>query len=94
MPSLLTPEAITETLNTLNGWRLQEGKLHKAYSFDSFNEAFGFMCRVALHAERLNHHPELFNVYRKVVIDLSTHDVGGVSELDVALAAALDAMEI
>lgn len=92
MPSLLTPEAVAAALKTLNGWRLKEGKLHKTFTFDSFNEAFGFMCRVALHAERLNHHPELFNVYNKVVIDLSTHDVGGVSELDVKLAELIDAV--
>lgn len=92
MPSLLSSEATAEALKTLNGWRLHEGKLHKSYVFASFNEAFGFVCRVALHAERLNHHPELFNSYTKVTVDLATHDIGGVSELDVALAELIDAV--
>lgn len=92
MPTRLSPQEIDEALSDLKGWTFENDKFHKTFTFSSFNEAFGFLCRVALHAERLNHHPELFNVYAKVTVDLSTHDVGGVSELDVELAKRIDAV--
>ena len=92
MANKLSPNDLDETLRGLNGWTLKDAKIHKAYTFSSFNEAFGFMCRVALHAERLNHHPELFNVYNKVTISLTTHSVGGVSDLDVKLAKQIDSL--
>ena len=67
-----------------------DGKLHKDYAFDAFVEAFGFMSRVGLIAEKMNHHPEMFNVYNRVTIDLITHDVDGISDLDIELAKRID----
>jgi 4a-hydroxytetrahydrobiopterin dehydratase len=72
------------------GWTVQAGKLHREYQFADFVRAFGFMTSCALVAERLNHHPEWFNAYRKVVVDLTTHDAGGISAKDLELAAAMD----
>jgi 4a-hydroxytetrahydrobiopterin dehydratase len=88
----LTPGEIEAALAGVPAWALRSGKLHRELSFGSFVEAFGFMTRVALLAERRNHHPEWFNVYDRVVIDLSTHDAGGLTELDFALAAEIDAL--
>jgi 4a-hydroxytetrahydrobiopterin dehydratase len=67
-----------------------DAKLHRELRFADFNEAFGFMTRVALIAETMGHHPEWFNVWNKVVIDLTTHDAGGLSSLDVSLARRID----
>jgi 4a-hydroxytetrahydrobiopterin dehydratase len=75
--------AITEDLP---GWSLLEGKLHRAFRFADFSEAFGFMSRVALAAEALDHHPEWSNVWNQVTINLTTHDIGGLSTLDAQLA--------
>jgi len=91
----LEAEEIDTRLTALNTatdapWSLHEGKLHKAFQFNDFVAAFGFMTRVALIAERSNHHPEWFNVYRTVTVDLTTHDVRGISERDFALARAMD----
>jgi 4a-hydroxytetrahydrobiopterin dehydratase len=72
------------------GWTVREGKLHRELQFADFTRAFGFMASCALVAERLGHHPEWFNVYNKVVIDLTTHDAGGISAMDFELAAAID----
>lgn len=74
----------------LPGWEMKDGKLHRELRFRDFVEAFGFMASVALVAEAGNHHPEWFNVYSRVVIDLSTHDVGGISARDFELARAID----
>ena len=74
------------------GWSLVDGKLHREIRFTDFVEAFGFMSRVALVAESMNHHPEWFNVYNSVVIDLSTHDAGGVTQMDLKLAARINEM--
>lgn len=76
----------------LNGWRAVEGRdaIAKEFRFRDFNAAFGFMTRIALYAERHDHHPEWFNVYSRVEITLSTHDVGGVSDKDIALAHFID----
>ena len=71
-------------------WRLVNGKLHKVFQFADFVAAFGFMAQAALVAERMNHHPEWFNVYRTVRVDLATHDVSGISESDFVLAEAMD----
>ena len=73
-------------------WTLKAGKLHRTFQFKDFVGAFGFMSQVALVAERMNHHPEWFNVYRTVRVDLTTHDAGGISELDFELAAAMEAL--
>ncbi len=78
----------------LKGWNKVRGRdaIHKAYRFKDFNEAFGFMGRVALTAEKMDHHPEWLNVYNRVEITLTTHDAGGVSERDVALARFIDSI--
>lgn len=89
-PKKLSPEEITEALKSLKNWSLVNGRLRKELRFGNFVEAFGFMCSVALVAERMNHHPEWFNVYNKVIIDLTTHDVGGISTVDTQFAAAVD----
>jgi 4a-hydroxytetrahydrobiopterin dehydratase len=68
------------------------GKLHRELRFADFNEAFGFMCRVALVAETMGHHPEWSNVWNKVVIELTTHDAGGLSSLDLALAQRIETL--
>jgi 4a-hydroxytetrahydrobiopterin dehydratase len=88
----LTQEEIAERLKSLRGWTIEKGKLHKEFTFKNFVEAFGFMSRVALLAENMNHHPEWFNVWNKVVMDLTTHDVGGISGLDIAFAEKVDAL--
>jgi len=76
------------------GWSMVEGRdaIAKTYSFANFVEAFGFMTRAALWAEKWNHHPEWFNVYNRVEVTLSTHDVDGLSTLDVKLARKMDTM--
>jgi 4a-hydroxytetrahydrobiopterin dehydratase len=74
------------------GWEMTEGRdaIRKTFVFANFVEAFGFMARAALHAEKLNHHPEWFNVYKTVEVTLSTHDAGGLTDLDVKLASRMD----
>jgi len=86
----LTDEELDDALEKLDGWSVEAGKLHKEYGFTDFVEAFGFMASVALAAEKKNHHPEWFNVYDTVRIDLSTHDVGGITTWDVELAEEMD----
>ena len=90
MPDLLTNEALAEVLADLDGWSLVEDgtAIEAEFSFKGFNGAFGFMTRVALAAERQNHHPEWSNVYNRVTIRWTTHSEGGVTELDVKLARA------
>ena len=88
----LDPAAVEEKLAALAGWALKDGKLHREYKFDDFVAAFRFMSGVALVAERMDHHPEWSNVYNRVVVDLNTHDVGGLTELDFELARAADRM--
>ncbi len=79
-------------LDGVPGWSLVDGKLHREIRFTDFVEAFGFMSRVALVAESMNHHPEWFNVYNSVVVDLSTHDAGGVTQTDLKLASRINEM--
>ena len=86
----LSEDEVRSNLNGLPGWELRDGKLHRELKFDSFVAAFGFMASVALVAESMDHHPEWFNVYSRVVIDLATHDVQGVSERDFTLAKAIN----
>ena len=90
MPDLLTNDALAEVLADLDGWSLVEdgAAIEAEFSFIGFNAAFGFMTRVALAAERQNHHPEWSNVYNRVTIRWTTHSEGGVTELDVKLARA------
>ena len=91
----MTLAEIEKGLTKLNAgsavpWRLVDGKLHKEFQFADFVAAFGFMAQAALVAERSNHHPEWFNVYRTVRVDLATHDAKGITERDFALAGAMD----
>lgn len=91
----LTITELQDRLEQLNQdtdqeWAVVAGKLHKEFQFKNFIEAFGFMTRAAIHAEKLNHHPEWFNVYKTVRVDLVTHDAKGISELDFRLAATMD----
>lgn len=86
----LTEEEVKDRLSQIPGWTLTHGKLHRAFECKDFNAAFGNMTRVALVAESMNHHPEWFNVWNKVVIDLNTHSVNGISDLDFKLAARVN----
>jgi 4a-hydroxytetrahydrobiopterin dehydratase len=90
----LTESERNELLPALDGWALVEGRdaLHKRFVFDDFNAAFGWMTRVALVAEPMNHHPEWFNVYNKVDVTLSTHDANGLTRRDIELAQRMDQM--
>jgi 4a-hydroxytetrahydrobiopterin dehydratase len=92
MVEKLTGEARSKGLAGLKGWAEIAGRdaIRKEFRFKDFNQAFGFMSRVALMAERLDHHPEWFNVYNRVEIVLTTHDAGGLSERDLKLAAFID----
>jgi len=83
---VLSPDQLDAALSQLDGWDIQNGKLHRQYQFPSFVEAFGFMSSLALVAESMGHHPEWFNVYNRVTIDLTTHDAGGITQKDVDLA--------
>lgn len=86
----LSPAAIEERLEALPDWTLDQQKLYRKFVFEDFNSAFGFMTRVALVAEAMNHHPEWSNVWNRVEIHLTTHDAGGLSDLDFQLAARID----
>jgi len=88
----LTGQARTDALGKLAGWAEVSGRdaIQKKFVFKDFNEAFGFMTRAALIAEKMDHHPEWFNVYKTVEVTLSTHDAGGVTGLDVKLAEAMN----
>jgi 4a-hydroxytetrahydrobiopterin dehydratase len=92
MSQKLSGEARTRALAGLKGWNEAKGgdAISKKFVFADFNEAFGFMTRAALVAEKLDHHPEWFNVYKNVDVTLSTHDAGGLTDLDIKLAAAMD----
>ena len=86
----LSADEIAKKLSALSGWTYAASKLHREYKFADFVHAFGFMSSAALCAEGLNHHPEWSNVYNKVVVDLDTHDAGGVTEMDFKLAAKME----
>ncbi|MCF8015405.1 MAG: 4a-hydroxytetrahydrobiopterin dehydratase [Chromatiaceae bacterium] len=91
----LDDAAIASSLQSLNAsagapWMVKDGKLHKRLQFRDFSEAFGFMARAALAAESMDHHPEWLNVYKTVRVDLTTHDAGGITELDFALAGRME----
>jgi len=88
----LADEQIKTELSRLSGWSVVNGKLHKDFVFDDFIEAFGFMSRAAIHIEKMNHHPEWFNVYNKISVDLITHDAGGITQNDVILARTLNSL--
>ena len=88
----LSDEEIQRELNNLPGWSVQNGKLHKMFVFKDFIKAFSFMTTAALHIEKMNHHPEWFNVYNKLIVDLTTHDAGGITQNDVDLAKILNSI--
>lgn len=87
-----SPAEIQSALNERDGWELRDGRICKTFHFPSFVEAFAFMSAVALTAEKLNHHPDWSNAYNTVTIELTTHDVGGLSAKDFELAARIDAL--
>jgi 4a-hydroxytetrahydrobiopterin dehydratase len=89
-PQKLDESQLQSALTALPSWTLAQGKLHREYKFPDFVHAFGFMATSAIAIEKMNHHPEWFNVWNKVVVDLTTHDAGGVSGKDVELAKLLD----
>ena len=92
MAAKLSADARKTALAKLSGWSEVSGRdaISKKFTFKDFNQAFGFMTRAALVAEKMDHHPEWFNVYKTVEVTLATHDAGGVTELDVKLAEAMD----
>jgi 4a-hydroxytetrahydrobiopterin dehydratase len=93
MVAKLEGAARAEALKSLDGWAEIEGRdaIGKGFKFKDFSQAWGFMTRIALAAEKLDHHPEWFNVYNRVDIALTTHDAGGLSARDIALAKLIDA---
>jgi len=88
----LTDEEIKKELANLSGWSVVNDKLHKDFAFKNFIEAFGFMTMAALYIEKMNHHPEWFNVYNKLKVDLTTHDAGGITQNDINLAKTLNSL--
>jgi 4a-hydroxytetrahydrobiopterin dehydratase len=91
-PVKLSDGEISAELSKLPGWKLESGKLQREYQFVDFVAAFGFMTSAAIVAQAMDHHPEWFNVWNKVRIDLTTHDAGGISARDVELAHALETL--
>jgi 4a-hydroxytetrahydrobiopterin dehydratase len=91
-PTKMSDVEIGQRILKLPKWKLENGKLHRDYKFADFVTAFGFMSSVALLAESMNHHPEWFNVWSTVKIDLNTHDAGGITELDFSLAEKIEAL--
>mgnify|MGYP000328693905 CR=1 FL=1 len=91
-PKALAASRIDAALAELPGWSVANGKLHRELKFPNFQQAFAFMAEAALHAEKLDHHPEWSNVYGRVVVDLVTHDAGGITELDLELAKRMSAI--
>jgi len=92
MAEKLSDTARREALAGLSGWALVDGRdaITKTFTFDDFNQAFGFMSRAALKAEAMNHHPEWFNVWNRVEVTLATHDADGLTALDIELARFMD----
>ena len=88
----LTVQEQKVAIAKLKGWKTVKGRnaISKTFEFKNFNQAFSWMTAMALHAERMDHHPEWFNVYNKIIVTLSTHDVGGISKLDIKLAKLMD----
>lgn len=84
----LTDDQVRQEIDSLARWELRDGKFHREFKFENFIDAFGFMTKLAFVAERIDHHPEWQNVYNRVSISLTTHDLGGPSNLDVELARA------
>ena len=89
----LSDEQVKTEILGLSGWSIVNGKLHRDFVFDDFIEAFGFMSKAAIHMEKMNHHPEWFNVYNKISVDLVTHDAGGITQNDIILARTLNSLK-
>ena len=89
---VVTDEEVRAALESLPGWQLRDGKLHKSYKFGSFAEAIGWMVSVGIYADKLDHHPDWCNGYNKVEVDLITHDLGALSTFDLDLAAKMEAL--
>ena len=88
----LSESSIEEKLKNLPGWSIKNDKLYKEFQFNDFNQAFGFMTRAAMEIEKMNHHPEWFNVYNRITVELTTHDAGGITDNDVNLARILNSL--
>ena len=95
MSKKLSPKKRNENLNKLHGWKKTRGRdcIEKEFIFKDFQSAFAWMTRMALLAEKMDHHPEWFNVYNKVNVTLTTHDAGGITQLDINLAKAMNQTE-
>ncbi len=91
-PDRIEPADLQTAIENLPGWSLKNSKLHRDFEFADFSSAWGFMSRAALIAEKMDHHPEWSNVYNRVSIDLSTHDAGGITRLDLELARKMSAL--
>lgn len=91
-PEKLTTDSVKIAMNEVDGWSMVDGReaIHKTFTFKNFVQAFGFMTQSAIIAEKIDHHPEWFNVYKTVEVTLATHDVDGLTELDFKLAKAMD----
>jgi len=90
MAEKLSKKAVSDALANVDGWALDDGKLRRDFMFANFVDAFAFMTKAAIEAEKMNHHPEWFNIYSKVTVHLTTHSVGGISELDFQLAKIMN----
>ncbi len=91
MAGKLSEQEIQSRLAKIEGWRLRRGKLCREFRFESFADAFAFMVKMAVFSEKRNHHPEWFNVYNKVTVELCTHDAGGITQRDLDWAVAANA---
>lgn len=89
-PAKMSSEEVSSALVSLPEWSISDGKLHRDYKFPDFAHAFGFMAAVATAAEKMDHHPDWTNVYNRVIVNLYTHDVGGITELDLKLAGIME----
>jgi 4a-hydroxytetrahydrobiopterin dehydratase len=90
--SRLSQEDIEKYLKELPGWGVVNEKLHREFIFDDFTQAFDFMTKAVNHIDKMNHHPEWFNVYNKVIVDLTTHDAGGITDNDIKLAKTMNSL--
>ncbi len=88
----LSQNDLEKLLKELPGWTIVKEKLHKEFIFDDFTQAFDFMTRAVSHIDKMNHHPEWFNVYNKVIVDLTTHDAGGITDNDIKLAKTMNSL--
>lgn len=89
----LSTEEVQQALNNLPGWRIENGKLHKTYKFNSFAAAIGWMVSASIQADKMNHHPEWSNIYNRVTVNLVTHDLGNaISSWDVELAGKMEVL--